>query len=176
MNDPRLRKWQFGLGVLGVVTLCLLGFVVVQGVNGKQDRQVFKQATEIADKLNNYVDSRQQLPESLSDAGVSDVPGAITYTKKSSDTYEFCVTWHASNADVSSQVAQDLSKATTDQGYSQGSAITPQDYTPAYLYVDPNHKAGRQCQTVKAYIFSDSNFKNFDGAMPLTTPTLPVSQ
>lgn len=155
MTDPRLRKWQLGLGVLGLITFGLLIFVIIQGVNGKQDRVLFEQVSKVADKLNNYIDSNQKLPENLAAAGITDAPSAVDYTKQSSGTYEFCVTWHSSNSDVSAQVAEDLGKATTSQGYGESSSMDS-TYTPALLYVSPNHKAGRQCQTVKPYIFDNS--------------------
>jgi hypothetical protein len=158
MPDKQMRKWKLGLLALGVLTLGLAVYVAVQGVSSKQDRATTKQAIAIADKLNNYVNSKQSIPTDLSAAGVKDVPATITYTRKSDSSYEFCVTYKAANTDVSAQVQNDLMRATTNGGYSG----TQNPYTgttdaPTDLYVTSEHKAGKQCQTVKPYLYSYSS-------------------
>jgi len=185
MPDTRMRKWKIGLLVLGVVTLGLLVYVMIQGLQSKQDRVTYKQATKIADKLNSYITNNRTVPVSLTAAGIDDVPDNITYTRKGTSKYEFCITYKAANTDVSSQVTQDLYNATSNRGLTNAATEGPSSsygtgiasYNPETLYIDSIHKAGQQCQTVEPYISSYTypyvtpNYKTYDNTGTGTTNT-----
>jgi len=163
--DKAMKKWRIGVLVLGLLSVGLLIFVIVQGVSSKSDRQTLKQATTIADKLNSYVSDNQTVPVSLSEAGINGVPNSVSYTRQSSSTYEFCVTWKTANTDVSSTVQSDLYNATTNGGYSSSNSSTgygSSGYQPSDLYIDSNHKAGKQCQTVKPYVYDYNSYDNYN--------------
>lgn len=156
MRDVRIGKWRFGIAVLLVVVLGLLGYVLYLGVQGKQDKATLRTAQTVADKLNGYVNSTQKVPDSLNQAGIKDVPSTISYTKKSSSSYEFCVTYKTANIDVGSDVQQGLTSAATNRMLGSGAS----GLTSSQLAVNATHKAGKQCQTVKAELF---NFDNLFG-------------
>lgn len=153
MQDVRIGKWRLGVAVLLVVVLGLLGYVVYLGVQGKQDKATLRTAQAMADKLNSYVNSNQKIPDSLDQAGIKNVPSTITYTKKSSSSYEFCVTYKTANVDVGSDVQQGLTSAATNRMLGSGAS----GLTASQLTVNATHKAGKQCQTVKAELFNFDN-------------------
>jgi len=176
-----MRKWKIGLLVLGVVTLGLLVYVMIQGLQSKQDRVTYKQATKIADKLNSYITNNRTVPVSLTAAGIDDVPDAITYTRKGTSKYEFCITYKTSNTtDVTAQVQNDIYRTALGGGASvslpdtNSSSVT---YTPETLYISSIHKAGQQCQTVEPYISSYTypyvtpNYNSYDSTGTGTTNT-----
>lgn len=153
-NTTGMKKWKLGLLVLGLVTLGLLAYVLIQGVGSKQDRATQRAAESIADKLNTYVNTNQRVPMSLSEAGITDVPSTISYTKLTSSSYKFCATYKASNIDVKWQVNQDLTRATSDRGLTDSSGISfnyIDSGARTELYLDGTHKAGEQCQTIKPF-------------------------
>lgn len=164
MHNTNMRKWNIGLSVLGVLAAGLFVFVLIQGLQSKQDRVTSKAATGIAEKLNKYVDDKQEVPSSLAAAGITDVLSTISYHKKSDDTYQFCMTFKQSNIDVSSNVAQDLYGATTDRGLSSngGSSYSDSYYSnnASSLYIDSTHKAGKQCQTIQTYVYTSDPYSS----------------
>ncbi len=171
-----MKKYYIGLLVLGVLTFVLTIYTISLGVIGKQDVKTLKSAQSIADKLDKYLATAQKIPVSLDVAGITGVPKTITYTKKSEETYEFCVTYKtASDAYSSTNISSVLlgtlyggSTATTS-GYD--TAQDPSAYTPSTLYISGSHKKGKVCQTIKPYL-SSSYLNNYNYNY---TPTPPPS-
>jgi hypothetical protein len=170
-----LRKYSLGLGVIVLFAVVMLIVVVVQGVSVRQDNQTARKASEIADKLNSYTDSKQQPPTSLVDLKVIDVPDTITYKRFSASSYNFCVTYKAAsdNLDFSNATSTLTGQALTQMDTSYGSDVSG-GYTPDtvyYLYVDGPHKKGENCQTVQIYdnALMDTgtpNSCNYDYSLP----------
>ncbi len=145
-----MRKWVMGIRLLLGLVLVLLIFVLYRGISSKQDRQTFQKASSIAAQLNSYTDSKFKVPNSLAAVGAKDVPSTITYTKLSSTTYRFCVTYKYSNKDVTGKVASDVTSATSglsssanEPTFSGGDGSAPFDLT-----IESNYKAGQNCQKI----------------------------
>jgi hypothetical protein len=163
MNDKRMGKWKLGVLLLVLVTAGLFGYVVWQGTLSKQDRATYDKAQAIADKLNSYTLKNQKVPTSLGEAGATNVPSSVTYTKKSSTTYQFCVTFKAANIDVAADVQQKAVRAALGGGLG-GSSSSGANYTSSTLYISTNHKAGKQCQTVKISTFNINDYLPLNGS------------
>jgi Tfp pilus assembly protein PilV len=159
-----MKKYYIGFAVLVLITLGLTGFTLYQGVSGKQDRQTEQKAQDIATKLNEYVRSRQAIPESLDAAGIKDVPATITYTKKSETTYEFCVTYKHASEDYGGVGFEQIVSGAVQQELIR-SSDADSSYTPSSLYLPYTHKAGKSCQTVEPYYLYD-NFLQDTGNSP----------
>jgi hypothetical protein len=140
MNN-KLFKYKIGLAVIGVLTLVLLVVVAVGASGVKQDNQSYKKATAIAEKLNNYIYDNYKIPETLSDAGITDVPSTVRYEKDSETEYKFCVTYKSASEDLSSF-----------------GNISDAKYTPSTLYLRAAHQKGENCQTVKPYLNTYDNY------------------
>jgi hypothetical protein len=145
-----IQKYYIGLGVLGLLTLGLLIYVIIAGGLSRQDTITFKSANQVANKLNNYIEAKQKIPSDLSEAGVTDVPDTISYTKLSSSSYKFCMTFRsASGESVSNSVSQAVSSY---QNASGGASYYP-DYNDTQLYISSDYQKGENCKTVKPYIY-----------------------
>lgn len=83
MKQNPLLLYKIGLAVIGVFVIVLVVMVVTQANGAKQDTNSFNEATKIANTLNDYIDSNGTVPQSLSDAGVVNIPSSVTYTKVS---------------------------------------------------------------------------------------------
>lgn len=142
-----LNKYKIGLLVVGVFTLGMAGYVMIQAGAAKEDNETYKKATKIADKLNDYT-LRKSPPASLQAAGIQDVPDSVSYTRLSSTRYKFCVTYKADSSgfDASSVENQLLSSA-----YGTDSSYNYDDYESSYLYLDYTHHKGENCKTIKSY-------------------------
>ena len=154
MMRGALRKYYIGLGVLVLFAFVMLVVVVVQGASAKQDNETARRASEIATKLNDYTDTKQQVPASLDAIKVDDVPSTITYTKLSASSYKFCATYKSTSDDFTlSDAASTLtgqSLAQMDPGNSSDTSMYSPD-TSYYLYTDGPHKKGENCQTIQLY-------------------------
>lgn len=157
-----MKKYYIGILIIALFTLGLGGFVVVQAASAKQDTETSRKANDIAKKLNEHVSSKG-VPESLDAAGIDDVPSTISYSKKSDDSYEFCVTYKSAsegfNGGGFEQVLSGSFQQNIDREYDYEE--TERGYTPSYLYLPSTHKAGKDCQTVKTYSYN-SRYKEND--------------
>ncbi len=155
-----MKKYYIGLIIIGLVTLGLTGFTVFQASSAKQDTHTSQRAQDISAKLNNFV-ATNGVPESLADANIKDVPSTITYTKKDTDKYEFCVTYKHAGSDYDSVgLTQILTGSLQGQLYGDGGydnypSADNSSYTPSSLYLPYTHKAGKTCQTVQTYNYYD---------------------
>ncbi len=152
-----MKKYYIGIAIICLLTLGFAGYVISVGIGSKQDVQTLKSAQDIASKLNTYVQNNQKIPESLSEAGVQDVPPTIKYTKDSEKEYSFCVTYKAASGYNDYGLGQSLVSTALTGGASvyDDPSYYDSQYIPESLYVDQYHKAGENCQKVKPY-FSNS--------------------
>jgi hypothetical protein len=142
-----INRYKIGLAVIAVFTLGLAIYVAVQAGSAKQDNETYKAANEIATKLNDYTLYKAP-PESLSAAGIRDVPETVKYTKVSNDKYKFCVTYKADSSGFdAANVQTDLLTAAYGDPY----ASSQSTYEQSYLVLDTNHHKGENCQTIKTY-------------------------
>lgn len=155
----KLGKYKIGLAIIGVFALGIVVMVVVQAGTTKQDNDTYKQASKIATKLESYVSSHDRIPESLTQIGGPAAPSSVTYHKLSEAKYEFCVTYKADSSGFdATSLGTDL--ATTaltgiPSGYSgSSSSDTPES---SYLYLNSTHHKGKNCQTIKPYIYNTSS-------------------
>jgi len=149
-----MSKIKLGFLVLGLITAGLTVYVVSLGVGARSDAKTERKANEIATKLNSYVQGKGTVPESLTAADIKDVPSTISYTKKTSDSYEFCVTYKNAKTFggslVSTLSTTAISRATGMPGsVSSGGLYTPSDGPT--LYIGTTHTKGKNCQTVTNY-------------------------
>ena len=149
-----MKKYYIGLLVLAAIVVGLLGYTLYQGGLAKQDKVVLDRATEIADKLNNYVSTENKIPASLSAADIDDVPEAISYKKLSDEKYKFCVTYKSASRGYGVGPTEVLTAALMQQ-YAAGAYDYGDSYEPATLYVDSyGYTKGENCQTIKPYLSS----------------------
>jgi len=155
MKSPGMKKYYVGLVVIGVLVFGLTIYALVASQASKKDLQTDKKAQDIVTKLNAYIDRQATVPDSLAAAGIKDVPDSIHYTKKASDTYEFCVKYNSASSYTDTDVTG-LLWGSYLRGSSGSSLDTSADsLTPAsYLYLPYYHKKGENCQTVKPYVSS----------------------
>lgn len=160
-----MKKYYIGLFILALVTFGVVGYVLTLGIQSRQDVKTEKSAQDVADKLNNYINTKQQIPTSLAEVGAKDVPESIKYTKISEKNYKICVTYRASKGYGSSDITTVLTGAAMSRAY--GSAGTtgyndnPSNYEPSSLYINSTHKKGEDCQTIKPYI---SSYNSYNGS------------
>ncbi len=154
-----LNRYRLGLSVLGIFSLVIVGIVVVQASATKADSNSYKAATKIADKLDDYLNTSYEIPESLADAHITDVPDTVTYQKLSDSQYKFCVTYKADSSGF------DATQAVTDvtTGAISSSSSSSDDSTDAsYLYLLSTHHKGENCQTVTPYSTYSPSYDNTD--------------
>lgn len=147
-----LRKYFAGIFVLGFLIVILAVYVLIAGASGKQDNITLKAAKDAAEKLNNYVSEKNEIPSFLDEAGVKNAPSTIRYTKKSSSEFEFCASYNKSNKVNIGGIDQILAGMTVS-GQTENSGYYD-DYDSSYLYIDGQYKAGENCQTIKPYIYT----------------------
>lgn len=160
-----MKRYYIGVLVLAVITLGLAGYVISMGVSSKQDNQTEKSSQQIAEKLNSYVTKHQQIPSTLQDASIKDVPDTIRYTKKDSKSYEFCVTYKEAKsyegAGPSDLLTGSLISSSLNKSYD---ASRDSSYMSSSLYLGYEHKKGENCQTITPYIndYTSSSKYNYN--------------
>ena len=160
-NTNAIQKYYIGFAVLGLASIGIAVFVLMQGFAGKQDIQTNKKANEIANDLNNYISKNRTIPESLEEADIRDVPAAIKYTKKDSSSYEFCVTYKADKSYSSNGVTDVLWGSALRSSSYDDSGLYDSDYARSSLYLPYTYKKGENCQTVEPYVLRNSRSSSF---------------
>ncbi|MBI1856662.1 hypothetical protein HY003_03890 [Candidatus Saccharibacteria bacterium] len=158
-----MKKYYIGVTILIAITLGLTGYIFVGATAEKQDRQTEKKAQEIVTKLNSHIRTSQKIPENLTEAGIKDVPSTISYSKQSSSEYEFCTTYKSSKGYGYSDPSSILSGMATRQlgGYdTESSNSVYKSSGLSSLYVNYTHKKGKNCQTVKPYLYNYDSTDN----------------
>ena len=171
MTTPGLRKYQIGLGVLGLFTLVLLIFTIIQAGATKSDNKTFQSAQSTASKLGIYINDQQTIPKSLDQAGATNVPDSIRYNKLSDSSYEFCVTYKASSGFDASQAQAEAFSGLN--GYNANNSSGDYGGKNSFLYIDSNHKKGENCQTITPYL---SNYGGAGSGSYSDTSTSPYAK
>jgi type II secretory pathway pseudopilin PulG len=159
----KLFYYKAGLGVIGLFTLGIFIFAVVQGASAKQDTQTDKAAQSIAAKLNDYVDTNQRLPKTLAEAGVHGNTTHITYTKLSDEKYKFCVDYKTASEDYTSSVENVVGRGLYGDVSSPSGSSSSSSEDQYSLYIGSSHKKGQNCQTVAPYMYSASSDSSSTG-------------
>jgi type II secretory pathway pseudopilin PulG len=168
--DPvgsRMRKYYIGLGVIGVFALGVMIFVLTLASANKQDTNTYNKANDISTKLNDYINKNQQIPRSLSDAGIKDAPSSINYTKISDTSFKFCMDYKTSGNNLSTGGLDTLGTGfLAQQALSAGasSVSTDTQSTSSELFIGYTHHKGQNCQTVNSYI-TPSQFPTCQGGL-----------
>ena len=175
MKQNPLLLYKIGLAVIGVFVIVLVVMVVTQANGAKQDTNSFNEATKIANTLNDYIDSNGTVPQSLSDAGVVNIPSSVTYTKVSDSSYRFCVTYNSESSNFNATATETslLSSAvngangsTNLNDFSGGTAKAS-----GILIIDPTHHKGKNCQTVSPYSLNSNGLSVNDSSSLSTSPS-----
>lgn len=145
-KKPGLAKYYLIFGLLFIFAAAMVVFTISRGADAKADKATSAKASEIANKLNTYIDSNGQIPATLDDTGVNSTPSAITYNKINQSSYKLCVSYKAAAAGFNggwtvlvTGVFSALSRsptATTNSNFLD-------NYNLAY-----NYKKGQNCQIV----------------------------
>jgi type II secretory pathway pseudopilin PulG len=153
-----MKKYYIGLFIIGILALGVSGYVLSIGVQARQDVKTEKSAQDIANKLNEYINNKQTIPATLSEAGVHDVPSTISYNKLSEAEYKFCITYKAAKGYGGSSITTAVTGAALSQMYNTPSYTdtTYPSTEPSSLYPDYTHKKGENCQTIKPYLYNNS--------------------
>jgi hypothetical protein len=155
-----LTKYRLGLSVIGLFTLVILVIVLMQASATKQDQQTFNAANNIATKLNGDT-YNGVAPDSLSQAGITDAPNTITYTKTGYSSYQFCATYKQASTDFS---ASDVAQNVVMRGFSGGAGSGANDQASYNnlpdLEINPVHHKGVNCQTVNLYNYNTPVYNN----------------
>ncbi|HVA10832.1 MAG TPA: hypothetical protein VNG32_01540 [Candidatus Dormibacteraeota bacterium] len=156
-----LTKYRIGLGVIGLFTLVILVVVLMQASGMRQDQKTQNAANNIATQLNNYTGFGQTgpVPYTLSEAGITNVPSTISYTRTSRYSYRFCVTYKSTSTDFN---ASSLAQNVVARGMGAGSSYSANQYyqgsnSSSYLYINPIHHKGINCQYISGYYTGNVN-------------------
>jgi len=163
-----LTKYRIGFGLIGLFGLVLVIVVVLQAGATKTDNNTYNKASAIADKLNNYTIANNIIPDSLSSIGVTDIPSTVSYSKLSDSSFRFCVTYKTTSSGFDASAVEGQLLTQTLPGDYSGSAPTDN----SYLYLDPNHHKGQNCQTINPAIYNNlqNNINSgTDFSSPVTT-------
>lgn len=171
-----MKKYYIGLSILAGITVALFIYILTMGMAGKNDKVTYNKAVDMSEKLNAYVNTNSKIPESLDEVGIKDVPSSISYTKKDSKSYEFCVTYKNDRKGGSSTspaillspltAASQISGATSNaEFYKTFYSSSPQ----SYLYLDYYYSAGKNCKTVTPYMYDSSNYDSSSSSVSDST-------
>ncbi len=144
MKSGSITKYKFGLLAIAIFTVALLIAVIIQAGPTKQDTQTYNKATNIANSLNNYIDTNGIIPNTLGDAGIYNIPSTVSYQPNpDGNSYKFCVDYKTTSSGFdSANVAGDL--VTSSEGGGSGGNYT----NNTDLYINTSHKKGENCQTI----------------------------
>lgn len=162
MQKNKIFKYQIGLVVIGLFTLGITIFLVIQAGVTKQDNDTFERANKTANALNKYLDEIQTIPESLEKAKITYDKETVTYKKVSDESYKFCVTY---KADSSSIDGASLVSAVMYGGFDGQMSYSDEDYEYNSLYLaDYSRKKGENCYNVRPYVYnnSDTSYSEYD--------------
>lgn len=138
-----LKVYKIGLGVLAVFAIVLTVIVLLQAAATKQDAKTNNEANNIANSLNSYVDDNEVIPDSLTGAGIHNVPPTISYQKLSDSEYKFCVSYKSTSSgfDATGTVTNLVLTGQLDSNYDNYSDNSD-------LYISNTYHKGVNCQSV----------------------------
>ena len=163
-----LQRYRVGLGVVALFTLFVVLAVLIMAGGARQDAHTDKAANDASTKLEQYINDKQAVPDNLAQAGVKDVPHSITYKKLSDSSYRFCATYKSASKSIASSgvldvVSRGLSPIDTGSYGDTGSDTS-------YLYINPDHKKGANCQKVTPYINAPVTVNSSSSLSTITEP------
>lgn len=144
----KLTKYKIGLAVIGLFTIVLLIIVLMEAGPTKQDSNTYNQANNIANKLNTYVDSSGLVPDTLATAGAYNAPSTISYTELSDTSYRFCVDYKTTSDNFDPSAAETSLITSSGHGSSKDQSLDQSYAADGFLFIDPDHHKGNNCQTV----------------------------
>lgn len=160
-----MKKYYIGVGAIALISLILVGFVLLQAVSGKADVKTQRSAEEIAGKLDQYILDKNKIPANLKEVGINDVPSTISYQKKGTDKFEFCVTYKAASSNDFGSLEQLWGGAVAGGVPAESyDYYDDSSYDKTYLNVYGSHTKGKNCQTISPYLYDnyidESNYEN----------------
>src|SRR5579859_3950041 len=102
MKIPQLGKYYLIFGVLMAFTIAMVIFTISKAPDAKTDKNTAAKMAEIASKLNEFMLKNNQLPATLDDAGVNNIPDTITYSKAGLSQYQICAYYKSSGSSFGS--------------------------------------------------------------------------
>jgi type II secretory pathway pseudopilin PulG len=155
MSKVSLAKYRVGLAVIGLFAVGILVVVLIQAGANKQDTATYNRATTMANTLNDYISSKNIVPESLAGAGINNAAANIRYHKLSSSSYKFCVDYKTTSSGFNATgVVTDLATGVTGQS---GAASSGNTSPNTYLYLNSTHRKGENCQTIQPTLYNSFN-------------------
>lgn len=153
-----MKKYRIGLIVIGLIVAGLSIYVLSLGVKSKQDKKTLEAAQKIAKSLNAYISREQEIPDSLQEAGINDVPQTINFSKTSNRAYKFCATYNTDKSYGGFDLTSTLTGAALS-GLSSGMSLEDYEssYTPSSLYISYSYHKGENCQNVSPNLRSSSS-------------------
>lgn len=144
-----MYKYQIGLAILGVFTVALVLLVVAQAGSRQADLKTQKQAAQLSDDLEEYLDKNKQIPDSLADAGITRATSNVKYKKISDKEFEICLKYKTNGGgnELSSVVFEEI-RYQVDPNYYYDSDYR---YNAYYLSLDDTYRKGWDCQTTEPY-------------------------
>ncbi|HSW99266.1 MAG TPA: hypothetical protein VLF71_05535 [Candidatus Saccharimonadales bacterium] len=164
-----LRRYRLGLGAIALFTLFVVVAVLVMASGAKQDTKTEEAANQAATKIDDYINNKQAVPDSLAAAGVTNAPRTITYKKLSDRSYRFCATYKAASSGIeTSGVTDVVSRGLYGMSGAPAAGLGAGDSTSDFLYVSPAHKKGANCQLITPYM-PDSTLQQGSGSLQTIT-------
>lgn len=161
MSNPKgITKYYIGLGLLMILALGCLIYAFSQAGAAKTDRQTNKTVEQISSKLSTKIAQTGEIPNSLQEAGVSDLSPTVDYKKLSTTQYKVCIEYKAASGGFDagwwSLLGGAYDNSNTDVYGGNDSSYF--DSTVTY-----KHKKGQNCQTIKPYGVGDyyNNYDNY---------------
>lgn len=148
MKKGPLEKYKIGLAVLGLFALVLLMVVLLEAGPTKQDSSTYDQANTIANNLDAYIEDNNNVPSSLAEANIFNVPATITYQKLSDSTFKFCVDYKTASSGF--DASEEETNLVTDNFGQNGGSDGFGTVDNQYLIISPNHSKGENCQVINA--------------------------
>ncbi len=175
MNMNGIKKYYIGLGIIGLIAVAAVILLAVKGSSVKQDKITNKRAGEISTALDNYIQDKNEIPDSLGDVGEKDVPDTIKYSKVSKEKYSICLSYKADSStgyggmgiyDLISGGAISKNQDTVEYQYSASGLGGDFGYHEETYFRPPySHKKGENCQTIKPNI-SYSSYDDYYNYKP----------
>jgi len=165
-STPGIKKYYLGFFVLLAIGIGALGYALSQAGAAKVDKKTNDAVQKISQKMELYTISNG-VPESLQQAGITDVPSTVKYTKISDSKYKICLDYKAASSGFDAGWFSLLgggfnSPYTTDSG----------DKSYFDSTVQYNHKKGENCQTVNAgSYYYGGNTQNYNSGGTTDTST-----
>lgn len=88
-QDPELRKYYKGMGVLSLIVILVIGLNLFGNTAARHDNAIAANITQFKENIDSYYATNHKLPAILPDANINDSKG-IDYKKISGTRYMLC--------------------------------------------------------------------------------------